>query len=44
MEYHISKQNKITTTYKFYLWSIWDAGTKRKEKHNPDGISGRQQE
>ena len=29
MKYHISKPNKITTTYKFYLWSVCDAGTER---------------
>ena len=29
MKYHISKHNKITTTYKFYLWSVCDAGTER---------------
>ena len=29
MKYHISKPNKITTTYKFYLWSVCNAGTER---------------
>ena len=29
MKYHISKPNKITVTYKFYLWSVCDAGTER---------------
>ena len=29
MKYHISKPNKITTTYKFHLWSVCDAGTER---------------
>ena len=29
MKYHISKHNKITTTYKFYLWSVCDAETER---------------
>lgn len=29
MKYHISKPNKITATYKFYLWSVYNAGTER---------------